>query len=134
MFYPDYQTLALLVREHQATLRQIARRVDAVATEHPKQTRTSRVRLAAAGAIAVLGVVTITIEAAVANDAPPSLPHQNPSTAASTLPGDSAVPFWPYETGALVGTSETYVDVWKDGSYFDLGIGRRVSIAADRSS
>ena len=42
------------------------------------------------------------------------------------LPGDHAVPFWPHETGALVGTSETYVDVHADGSYFDPSISRRV--------
>ena len=42
------------------------------------------------------------------------------------LPGDNAVPFWPHETGALVGTSETYVDVHADGSYFDPSISRRV--------
>lgn len=42
------------------------------------------------------------------------------------LPGDNAVPFWPHETGALLGTSETYIDVRADGSYFDPSIGRRV--------
>ena len=42
------------------------------------------------------------------------------------VPGDSSVPFWPHETGALVGTSETYVDVHADGSYYDPSIGRRV--------
>ena len=42
------------------------------------------------------------------------------------LPGESSVPFWPYETGALVGTSETYVDVHADGSYYDPSIGHRV--------
>jgi hypothetical protein len=42
------------------------------------------------------------------------------------VPGDSSVPFWPHETGALVGTSETYVDVHADGSYFDPSIGHRV--------
>jgi len=44
----------------------------------------------------------------------------------SDVPGDAAVPFWPHETGALVGTSETYLDVHADGSYFDPSIGRRV--------
>jgi len=54
------------------------------------------------------------------------------STAADGLapsndgPGDTAVPFWPHETGALVGTSETYLDVRADGSYFDPSIGHRV--------
>jgi hypothetical protein len=44
-------------------------------------------------------------------------------------PGDSAVAFWLYETGALVGTSETYVDVREDGSYYDPEVGRRVSVS-----
>lgn len=44
----------------------------------------------------------------------------------SDVPGDTAVPFWPHETGALVGTSETYLDVRADGSYFDPSVGRRV--------
>ena len=42
------------------------------------------------------------------------------------LPGDRSVPFWPFETGVLVGTSETFVDVRDDGSYFDPSIGERV--------
>jgi pimeloyl-ACP methyl ester carboxylesterase len=45
---------------------------------------------------------------------------------AGTLPGDTPVPFWPHETGALVGTSETFVDVHANGSYFDPSVGRRV--------
>ena len=53
------------------------------------------------------------------------------SVDANELPGDARVPFWPYETGALMGTSETYVDVHDDGSYFDPSIGRRV-VAASR--
>jgi hypothetical protein len=48
------------------------------------------------------------------------------SVDANELPGDAAVPFWPHETGALMGTSETYVDVHADGSYYDPSIGRRV--------
>jgi hypothetical protein len=50
---------------------------------------------------------------------------------AGTLPGDTAIPFWPHETGALVGTSETFVDVRADGSYFDPSVGRRIAGAAD---
>ena len=42
-------------------------------------------------------------------------------------PGDGSVPFWPHETGALVGTSETFIHVRDDGSYFDPSIDRRVS-------
>jgi hypothetical protein len=125
MLYPDHQTLGLLVREHQATLREAARRVDAV----PGETRTGTRRVRSAGAIAVLAVITAVSGAAVPGNAAPSLPRADPFTARTTLPGDSPVPSWPYETGALVGTSETYVDVRADGSYFDLGIGRRVSVA-----
>ena len=33
----------------------------------------------------------------------------------------------PYETVALPGTSETYVDMREDGSYYDPSLGRRVS-------
>jgi hypothetical protein len=42
------------------------------------------------------------------------------------LHGDSSVPFWPHETGALIGTSETFIDVRADGSYYDPSSGRRV--------
>ena len=42
------------------------------------------------------------------------------------LHGDSSVPFWPHETGALVGTSETFIDVRADGSYYDPSSGKRV--------
>jgi hypothetical protein len=116
LLFPDHQTRQLLAREHQAT-QQLTR------------AQTSRVRLAAAGAIAVLCAITAMSGAAVAGNATPSLPRQNPSTAATILPGDSPVPFWPHETGARVGTSETYLNVREDGSYFDLGIGRRVFVA-----
>lgn len=46
------------------------------------------------------------------------------------LPGDSSVPFWPHETGALMGTSETFVDMRADGSYYDPSVGRRVFVAS----
>ena len=49
--------------------------------------------------------------------------------ASADMPGDRSVPFWPHETGALVGTSETFVDVRADGSYYDPSIGRRVLTA-----
>ena len=42
------------------------------------------------------------------------------------LPGDTSVPFWPHETGVLVGTSETFADMHEDGSYYDPSLGRRV--------
>jgi hypothetical protein len=50
-----------------------------------------------------------------------------PSAAARTLPGDTAVGFWPHETGTAVGTSETFEHVREDGSYYDPSLGRRVS-------
>ena len=75
------------------------------------QRHTTKSRLAVIGAITALGLVA-------------SAP-----TAPATLSGDSAVAFWPYETGALVGTSETYVDVREDGSYYDPEVGRRVSFS-----
>jgi hypothetical protein len=80
--------------------------------EHLMQGHTSKRRLAVVGAIAALGLVA-------------SAP-----AATRTLPGDTGVPFWPYETGVLVGTSETYVDLWEDGSYYDPGLEQRVSVSA----
>ena len=53
----------------------------------------------------------------------------NPAAAVGSddeLHGDSSVPFWPHETGALVGTSETFVDVRADGSYYDPSSNQRV--------
>jgi hypothetical protein len=52
---------------------------------------------------------------------------------AGSLPGDTPVPFWPHETGALAGTSETFVDVRADGSYYDPSLGLRVAGAASRA-
>ena len=44
------------------------------------------------------------------------------------VPGDAGgQPFWPHETGVLVGTSETFADVRVDGSYFDPSQGHRIS-------
>jgi hypothetical protein len=48
-----------------------------------------------------------------------------------TVWGDNHAPFWPYETGALAGTSETFVDMRSDGSYYDPSLGRRVGGAAE---
>jgi hypothetical protein len=84
--------------------------------EHLMQGLTTKSRLAVIGAIAALCLVV-------------SAPTGN-----ATLPGDSSVPFWPYETGALVGTSETFVDVWADGSYYDPEAGRRVSASASTAN
>jgi hypothetical protein len=81
--------------------------------------------LAAVAAIAALGLVAgfdATAGVAVTGDTSPLI-------ATGTLSGDTPVPFWPYETGTLVGTSETYVDVREDGSYYDPSVGRRVSPA-----
>ena len=72
-----------------------------------------RARLAAA-------VAAVTALAIVAG------PAGSRSTGNHDLPGDGSVPFWPFETGVLVGTSETFIDVRDDGSYFDSSIGRRV--------
>src|SRR6266511_1453907 len=49
----------------------------------------------------------------------------------STLPGLASTP---QQSGALAGTSETFVDVQPDGSYYDPSLGRRVFIVAARST
>lgn len=51
----------------------------------------------------------------------------NRGTAAGTVTGDTPAAFWPHETGALAGTSETFVDMRADGSYYDPSLGRRVA-------
>jgi hypothetical protein len=51
--------------------------------------------------------------------------------ATGTVRGDSPAPFWPHETGALAGTSETFVDMRADGSYYDPSLGRRVARAVE---
>jgi hypothetical protein len=53
-----------------------------------------------------------------------------PGATNDDLPGDRSVPFWPHETGALMGTSETFVDMQEDGSYYDASAGRRVVLSA----
>jgi hypothetical protein len=53
-----------------------------------------------------------------------------PASAGGTLPGDTSTAFWPYETGVAMGTSETYVEVRADGSYYDPSLQRRVGRAA----
>ena len=76
-------------------------------------TRSRRARLTAAvAAVAALGIGVG--------------PAGSRSTGDSDLPGDRPVAFWPFETGVLVGTSETFIDVHDDGSYFDPSIDRRV--------
>ena len=54
--------------------------------------------------------------------------------AADSLPGDEGVAFWPYETGVAMGTSETFVDLRDDGSYFDPSIQQRVGVASESSA
>jgi hypothetical protein len=56
------------------------------------------------------------------------VPVESSTGTTDALPGDTGgQPFWPHETGVLVGTSETFADVRADGSYFDPSLGRRVS-------
>ena len=78
------------------------------------QRRTHRTKIVVIAASTALAIV-VSPAAAVGND--------------DGLHGDGSVPFWPHETGALVGTSETFIDVRADGSYFDPSIGRRVAPA-----
>jgi hypothetical protein len=78
------------------------------------QKRTHRTKIVAAVASAALAIVVSPAAGVGTNDG---------------LHGDSSVAFWPHETGALVGTSETYIDVRADGSYFDPSVGRRVAPA-----
>jgi hypothetical protein len=80
---------------------------------------TTKRRRAVIVAIAALGLVGAG-GVAVTGDA--SAVH-----ATETRVGDTSVPVAPYETVALPGTSETYVDMWADGSYYDPSLGRRVS-------
>jgi hypothetical protein len=81
------------------------------------QRHTTTSRLAAVGAaIAVTLVVGLAPAAGAAGS----------GAAPGTLPGETDTPFWPHETGVLVGTSETFVDMRADGSYYDPSLGRRV--------
>ncbi len=75
------------------------------------QKRSNRTKIV--GAVASMGLaIVVSPAAAVSSD--------------DGLQGDSSVPFWPHETGALVGTSETFIDVRADGSYYDPSVGQRV--------
>lgn len=75
------------------------------------QKRTYRTKVLAAAASTALAIM-VSPAAGVGND--------------DGLHGDSSVAFWPHETGALVGTSETFIDVRADGSYYDPSVGRRI--------
>jgi hypothetical protein len=78
--------------------------------------RSTRTRVVTVVACAALGVVG---------------PAAADGTENENLPGDNnSVPFWPHETGALMGTSETFVDMQSDGSYYDASVGRRVFLSA----
>jgi hypothetical protein len=58
-------------------------------------------------------------------------PATGAAGAGPAVSADTSVPFWPHETGALAGTSETFVEMRADGSYYDPSLGRRVARAAD---
>lgn len=74
-------------------------------------------------------LVTVLACAALGVVAPAAADGTEP--ASENLPGDNnSVPFWPHETGALMGTSETFVDMQADGSYYDASAGRRVFLTA----
>ena len=80
--------------------------------------RTTKTRVVTVVAVAMLGVV-----------GPAAADGTEP--ASENLPGDdTSVPFWPHETGALMGTSETFIDMQEDGSYYDASAGRRVFLSA----
>lgn len=83
-------------------------------------------RFAAIGAAIALGLVI--------SPAAPVGATGRGDAATGTLPGDTAVPFWPHETGALVGTSETFLNVETDGSYYDPSLGRRVAGAVESNA
>jgi hypothetical protein len=80
---------------------------------------TTKRRRAGIVAIAALAVGA-TVGVAVTGDA-------SALNTAATRSDDTPLRSWPYGTGALAGTSETYVDMWEDGSYYDPSLGRRVS-------
>jgi len=88
------------------------------------QKRSNRRPIVAAVASISLAIV-VSPAAAVGSEV--ASRHASVSTESEGLPGDGSVPFWPHETGALVGTSETFVDLTADGSYYDPSIGRRVA-------
>jgi hypothetical protein len=85
----------------------------------PMKIDTTMRRRAAVFAIAALALVA-TVGVAVTGDA-------SALNAAATRSDATPVRSWPYDTGGLPGTSETYVDMWEDGSYYDPSLGRRVS-------
>jgi hypothetical protein len=89
------------------------------------QKRSNRTPIAAAVASMALAIV-VSPTAAAGSDVAGH--HASVSTESGVLPGDGSVPFWPHETGALVGTSETFIDLRADGSYYDPSIGQRVTI------
>jgi hypothetical protein len=81
------------------------------------KTETRRRRLQAVTGSVALGLVVSTL--AVAGDGFARSPTEPAKS-------DSPVLVWPYQTGALAGTAETFVDMRGDGSYYDPSLGRRV--------
>ena len=82
------------------------------------KTKKTKKRSAAIAAVAALGLVATAL---AVTDGGSALRPVEP--AKSDVPAGS----WPHETGALAGTSETFVDMHEDGSYYDQSLGRRVS-------
>jgi hypothetical protein len=72
-------------------------------------------------------VVTIVTLAIVGSGGSAVTGNASPLKAAETRAGDTPVPFAQYQTDGLAGTSETFIDMREDGSYYDPSLGRRVS-------
>jgi hypothetical protein len=83
--------------------------------EAPMKIDITNRRRATVVAIATLAIVATAGGAASASDA------------AETRTADTPVPLESNVTVALPGTSETYVEMQDDGSYYDPSLGRRVS-------
>ncbi len=82
------------------------------------KTKKTKSRSAAIAAVAALGLIAAVL--AITGDGSALSPNE---PAKSDVPAGS----WPHETGASAGTSETFVDMHEDGSYYDPSLGRRVS-------
>lgn len=91
--------------------------------------------LAAVGALALLGLMAgLGGAAGTAGADDGQCTETCAPTETTPLPDDTPVPFWPHETGALSGASETFTDIRDDGSYYDPGLQRRVGEDAFRAS
>jgi hypothetical protein len=80
-----------------------------------QQTKSRSRAIAAAAALALVAAVL-----AITGDGSALSPTKPPKL---DVPAGS----WPHETGALGGTSETFMDMRDDDSYYDPSLGRRVS-------